>query len=207
MTKVKICGLTESETLEAALAAGADFIGLNFYPKSPRYVSLDQAKALADQARGRTKIVTLTVDATDDVLNAITSTVRPDYIQVHGKETPGRVAEIAHLTGLPVIKAIGVASADDVQNAKAYTSAAFILFDAKPHTLPGGNGVAFDWSLMNAVKTEYMLAGGLTPLNVAEAIRITGTAMVDVSSGVETAPGQKDEALIRKFIEAAKSVN
>ncbi len=210
--QVKICGLSTPETMAAALEAGADLVGLVFFPKSPRNVSLEHAKALADQARGRAKIVVLTVDADDALLSAIASGVRPDLIQAHGAETPERVAAITRLTGLPVIKAIRVKDADDIASAAAFsTTASLILYDAKaPETLgnalPGGNGHAFDWGLLEGTsRPAFMLAGGLTPHNVADAIRVTGAPVVDVSSGVESAPGIKDAGLIRKFIEAAKS--
>jgi phosphoribosylanthranilate isomerase len=210
--QVKICGLSTAETMAVALDAGADFVGLVFYPKSPRNVSLAAAATLADQARGRAKIVVLTVDADDALLTAITDGVRPDFIQAHGAETPDRVAQITALTGRPVIKAIRVRDASDIASAAAFSgSASLILYDAKaPETLgnalPGGNGHAFDWGLLEgANRPAFMLAGGLTPQNVAEAIRVTSAPVVDVSSGVESAPGIKDAGLIRKFIEAAKS--
>jgi phosphoribosylanthranilate isomerase len=208
---VKICGLSTPETVEAAIAAGADLIGLVFYPKSPRYVSLDQAAALAAQARGRVKTVALVVDADDMLLREIAARVNPDLFQVHGAESPERVGEIARLTGKPVIKAIRVKDQADIAAASAYsTVASLIMYDAKaPETLkdalPGGNGHAFDWGLLDGrPRPAFMLAGGLTPANVAEAIRVTGAPIVDVSSGVESAPGVKDAGLIRKFIEAAK---
>ena len=211
MVEVKICGLSTPETMAAALDARADFVGLVFFPKSPRNVSLDQAAILADQARGRARIVALTVDADDALLLAINARVRPDFIQAHGRETPERVAAIVALTGKPVIKAIKVARADDVSGASAYSEAAsLILYDAKaPETLgsslPGGNGQAFDWSHLGGKRLPvFMLAGGLTIGNVARAIEVTGAPIVDVSSGVESAPGVKDIQLIRKFIEVAK---
>ena len=210
--EVKICGLSTPETVDAAVEAGADMVGLVFFPKSPRNVSLDQAAALAARARGRAKIVTLVVDASDAELNAIMAKVAPDLIQAHGNETPARIAEIAALTGKPVIKAIRVKDAADIAGAGAFSEAAsLILYDAKaPETLgsslPGGNGHAFDWGLLEGGRRPaFMLAGGLTPENVAEAIRVTGAPAVDVSSGVESAPGVKDIGLIRKFIEAAKA--
>jgi phosphoribosylanthranilate isomerase len=197
--------------VEAAIAAGADLIGLVFYPKSPRYVSLDQAAALAAQARGRVKTVALVVDADDMLLREIAARVNPDLFQVNGAESPERVGEIARLTGKPVIKAIRVKDQADIAAATAYsTVASLIMYDAKaPETLkdalPGGNGHAFDWGLLDGrPRPAFMLAGGLTPANVAEAIRVTGAPIVDVSSGVESAPGVKDAGLIRKFIEAAK---
>lgn len=208
---VKICGLSTPETMAAALEAGADFVGLVFFPKSPRHVSLPRAAELAEKARGRARIVALTVDADDALLAAIASEVRPDFIQAHGSETPERVAAITALTGLPVIRAIKVSGPADIAAAAAYSEAAsLILYDAKaPESLvgglPGGNGHVFDWTLLGEKqRPAFMLAGGLTAANVARAIEITGAPMVDVSSGVETAPGVKDVALIREFIAAAK---
>ncbi len=211
MTKVKICGLTSTDTMQAALDAGVDFVGLNFFEKSPRYVTIQQAKELAGLARGRARIVALVVDAHDEMLARIAEAVRPDYIQAHGSETPERIAEIRKRTGIPVIKVIKVADATDIAKAKAFEAKAdFVMFDAKAppslhNALPGGNGVAFDWSLLSKDLGGFMLAGGLTPDNVAEAIRATGAPMVDVASGVESTPGIKDAAKIRKFIEQAKS--
>jgi phosphoribosylanthranilate isomerase len=208
MTQVKICGLSTAETMQAALDAGAEMVGLNFYPKSPRYVTPEKAAKLAAQARGRTKIVVLVVDADDALIKSIVSAVGPDYIQVHGSETPARVAEIAQTFGLPVIKVIKVKEASDVASAKAYKDVAdLILFDAKApeELLPGGNGLSFDWNLLKGKGGLFMLSGGLTPDNVAEAIRLTRAPIVDVSSGVESLPGKKDISLIRKFIEQAKS--
>ena len=208
MVKVKICGLSTLEAVEASIDAGASFIGLNFYARSPRYVSLDVAKELADRARGRVKIVALIVDADDAAIQSINDRVGPDYFQAHGAETPQRVADIQKLTGKPVIKVIKVADASDVLQAANYEGkAALILYEPKaPETLvnalPGGNGIAFDWSLVGNSR-DFMLAGGLNPGNVAKAIKITGAPIVDVSSGVETAPGKKDLGLIRKFIEQA----
>jgi phosphoribosylanthranilate isomerase len=211
MAGVKICGLSEPGTLQAALEAGADMVGFVFFAKSPRNVGIDQAASLANLARGKAASVALVVDADDKLLQLIAKRVRPDFIQAHGSETPGRVAEIAKLTGLRVIKAIKVKDAADVASAKAYQdTAAMILFDAKaPETLvgalPGGNGLSFDWTLLNGNTGQYMLSGGLTPDNVAQAIALTHAPIVDVSSGVESAPGVKDDLLIRKFIERAKA--
>ena len=209
--EVKICGLSTPDAVDAALAAGADLVGFVFFPKSPRNVSIEQAASLAGRARGRAKIVALVVDADDALLQAITAGVDPDFIQAHGSETPERVADIAALTGKPVIKAIKVKESSDVAAAASYSDvASLILYDAKApetlgHGLPGGNGLAFDWNLLGKERPPaFMLAGGLTPDNVAEAIRVTGAPIVDVSSGVETGPGIKDPELIRKFIEAAK---
>jgi phosphoribosylanthranilate isomerase len=210
--EVKICGLSTPQTVDAAVEAGADFIGLVFFPASPRNVSLPQAAALAARARGKAKIVALVVDAEDALLTDIARVVEPDFIQAHGAETPARVAEIERLTGKPVIKAIRVKDAGDIAAAADFSRvASLILYDAKaPETLgsalPGGNGHAFDWGLLEgARRPAFMLAGGLTPENVADAIRVTAAPVVDVSSGVESAPGVKDVSLIRKFIEAAKT--
>jgi phosphoribosylanthranilate isomerase len=208
MTQVKICGLSTPETMQAALDVGADMVGLVFYPRSPRNVSLEQAAALAAQARGKAKIVTLVVDADDALLKSIVNAVRPDYLQLHGSETPERVGEIATTFNTAIIKAIKVKEAADVAKAKAYKDVAdLILFDAKApeELLPGGNGLSFDWNLLKGKGGLFMLSGGLTPDNVAEAIRLTRAPIVDVSSGVEHLPGQKDISLIRKFIERAKS--
>jgi phosphoribosylanthranilate isomerase len=212
MALVKICGLSTAETMQAALDAGADMVGLNFFKRSPRYVDYDQAAKLANQARGRTKIVALVVDEDDKTIKTIADRVKPDFIQVHGSESPERIQEITGLTGIPVIKAIRVKDAADIASAQAFAKvAAMILYDAKaPETLvgalPGGNGLSFDWALLEgAQQPAFMLSGGLNPENVAAAIVQTHAPIVDVSSGVETAPGVKDPALIRKFIEVAKA--
>jgi phosphoribosylanthranilate isomerase len=211
--EVKICGLSTLATLDAALDAGADLIGLVFYPKSPRYVTIDTAAELAKRARGRAKVVALIVDAPDPVIVEIAARVHPDLYQAHGAESPERVEAIAHLTGKPVIKAIKVKDGNDVEAAHAYRGkAALLLYDAKaPESLkgalPGGNGLSFDWALLDSGKSadQFILSGGLTPENVASAVAVTGAAIVDVSSGVERAPGIKDPVLIRNFIEAAKA--
>jgi len=207
-TEVKICGIRTLPSLEVTIGAGAQYFGLVFYPRSPRNVTLAEAAQLADHARGRIKSVTLVVDADDILIDAIMTTVRPDMIQLHGKETPERTAEIRARTGCPLIKAISVAKIGDAERARDYNSADLILFDAKSAqsvALPGGNGVTFDWRLLSGVKgnMQFMLSGGLTPENVAEAIYLTGAGIVDVSSGVESAPGEKQAALIRRFVAAA----
>lgn len=208
--QIKICGLSTPEALSAALAAGADFVGFVHYPRSPRHVSPAAAGALAEAARGRAKIVSLLVDPDDALLTDVVKTVCPDYLQLHGRETAARVAEIVERWAIPAVKAIPVAAAIDAAQADGYRGVtAFILFDAKPMPgeLPGGNGVSFDWRAIEgqADKGPFMLSGGLNPGNVAEAIRLTRADMVDVSSGVESAPGVKDHDLIRKFIAAARS--
>lgn len=207
--KVKICGLSTPHTMEAALAAGADFVGLVFFPKSPRNVSVEQAAQLAAQAQGRASTVALTVDADDGLLQQIAERVKPDFIQAHGSETTQRVAAIQALTGIPVIKAVKVRERQHVDAAAAYAPvSAFLLYDAlapQGAALPGGNGLAFDWTILDGANRPFMLAGGLTPANVREALQVTRAAMLDVSSGVESAPGIKDPQAIVKFIEAAKA--
>lgn len=210
--KVKICGLRTPEALEAALDAGADYFGLVFYGPSPRNVDLATAHKLAEAGRGRAKSVALLVNPDDDAVRQIVKEVNPDIIQLHGSESPERVAEIKQITQKPILKAIKVETADDVAQADAYDSAAdVILYDAKApddavDALPGGNGVPFDWKALRGVKGRgsFMLSGGLNPDNVASAIAATGATIVDVSSGVESAPGVKDTDLIRQFIAAAK---
>ncbi len=208
MAAVKICGLSEPLTMQAALDHGADIVGLVFFTKSPRNVSMAQAVTLAHQARGRAKIVALVVDADDALLQNIRDELHPDYIQAHGSETPQRISDLHALTRTPVIKAIKVETAHDVAAADAFkNSAELILFDAKAPKglLPGGNGLSFDWKLLTNVQYTYMLSGGLNCENVAEAVRITHAPIVDVSSGVESSLGIKDAELIAKFIKAAKS--
>ena len=210
---VKICGIRSAEIMRAAVDAGADFVGLAFFANSPRNVSLAEAAALADIARGRATIVALMVDADDAAIDAIVRAVQPDILQLHGSETPERCAVIKARWATPIMKALGVASVADAERSLAYLAAAdLILFDAKPPkgaVLPGGNGIAFDWSIIAPMtdRVPAMLSGGLTPANVAEAIRIAQVSAVDVSSGVETEPGVKDAALIRAFVNAAKTAH
>ena len=210
---VKICGLSDPAAMAAALDAGADYVGLVFFPPSPRHVGLDTARQLAGQARGRAKVVALTVDAGIESLATIVAAIAPDLLQLHGRETPAQVASIRARFATPVMKPIKVATAADAAAALEFATAAdLILFDAKPPpdlagALPGGNGLAFDWSSLDGVKDRlrWMLSGGLTPGNVVDAIRRTSAVAVDVSSGVERAPGVKDADLIRRFIAAAKT--
>nr|WP_088346910.1 MULTISPECIES: phosphoribosylanthranilate isomerase [Rhodomicrobium] len=210
-TGVKICGIRTHDALEAALAAGASHFGMVFFPRSPRHIALDDAATLAKAARGRITSVALVVDATDSEIAAIVAAADPDMIQLHGSESPARSAQIRTLAGRPVIKAISIEAEGDTARADAYREAAdLILFDAKaPRDAlhPGGNGFAFDWRLLSPLrgKLRFMLSGGLTPGNVGAAIALTGPAVVDVSSGVETAPGIKDAALIRRFAEAVRA--
>ncbi len=211
-TKVKICGLTTEAALEAALAGGADYVGLVFFPPSPRNLAPEAARGLAAKARGRARLVALMVDPDDALIEAVVAAADPDILQLHGEETPERVAEVRRRWGRPVMKAIKVETAADAEAALRYRSTAdLVLFDARApweSTRPGGNGAAFDWHALAGVKEQvaYMLSGGLTPDNVADAIRATGAGMVDVSSGVEARPGEKDPELIRRFLRAAKGV-
>ena len=210
--EVKICGLTSREAVEGAIAAGAAYVGFVFYPPSPRALTPDEAEPLADAARGWTRIVALVVDAGDALIQDIEAQVLPDLYQLHGSETPERVKEIAARTGKPVIKALKIADARDLEPIEYYVDAAdILLFHARPQPneglgLPGGNGVAFDWSLIADLDLErpYMLSGGLDPDNIAEAITLTGAPIVDVSSGVEHAPGIKDIDRIHRFMSAVR---
>ena len=210
--KVKICGVRTREIVDTAVDAGADYIGLVFFPKSPRYVEPDAARPLAELASGRIETVAVMVDPDDALVDRLLTTVRPGLLQLHGGETPERVAAIKARSGLRVIKAIGVATADDVRKAAAYRGVAdMILFDAKAPAgcsdLPGGHGLAFEWRALRGLGAErpFALSGGLDPDNVWEALVTTEASMVDVSSGVERAPGVKDPDLVRRFIQAAKA--
>lgn len=209
--EVKICGLSTVETLEAALEAGADQVGFVVFPASPRHVTPAKAAELAAHARGKASIVVLTVDAADALLADIMTAVRPDILQLHGHESPERVADIARRHGVQIWKAIPVAEAADLAHVGDYAAMADrLLFDAKPPkgaTRPGGNAVAFDWNLLTKLDLAkpFVLSGGLDADNVGEAIRITHAPAVDVSSGVERAPGLKDEMKIRAFISAARA--
>lgn len=210
---VKICGLSTEETVRAAKTAGADCIGLVFFPKSPRNVDLEVAERLAAAAREApaVQIAALVVDADADLISAIANRVKPDFFQLHGRETPQQVARIKADTGLAVMKAIGVRDAEDLQAIEPYLDVVDrILLDAKPPKgadLPGGNGVAFDWSLLESLDLDhrFMLSGGLEPKTVAAALQATGMSGVDVSSGVESAPGVKDAGLIAEFVKAARN--
>ena len=207
---VKICGLSTASTLDAALEAGADMVGFVFFPKSPRHIDWATARALGRQAQGRAKIVALSVDADDDALKRIVDALLPDLMQLHGSEAPARVKQIGELFARPSMKAIGVATRVDLAAVEAYRSVAnTLLIDAKPPkdaVLPGGNGRPFDWGLMQDfhAPVPWLLSGGLEPDTVAAAIALSGARGVDVSSGVESAPGVKDPAKIRAFIAAAR---
>jgi len=208
---VKICGLTRETDLDAAVEAGADMIGFNFFPPSPRAVSIARAAELAARVPEGVVKVALTVDADDDLLGDIAANAGVDMMQLHGHEQPERVVEVRRLFGLEVMKALPISDAGDVRHAHAYeTVANSLLFDAKPPkdaTRPGGNAIAFDWRLIVGEKwtKPWLLAGGLTPENVAEAIAVSGARGVDVSTGVEDAPGIKSADKIRRFIAAAKA--
>jgi phosphoribosylanthranilate isomerase len=209
--KVKICGVRTPAIIEEAAKAGADFVGLVLFPNSPRHLELDEARVLAAIARGEIGTVAVLVDPDDELIAGVAGRVKPDLIQLHGNETPERVSAIKAMTGLPVMKAIPVAEAGDVRRASDYAgSADYILFDAKASpdaVLAGGNGVPFDWQALAGVKPPFALSGGLTAETVAEAIRVTGAALVDVSSGVERSRGEKDAKLVASFIRAAKSAS
>lgn len=207
---IKICGINSPKALDAVLEQRADYAGLVFFPPSPRHLALRDAAMLGERAAGRTKLVGLFVDADDAMIAEALAAARIDVVQLHGKESPERVAQVKARFGLPVWKALSIASAADVAAAARYDGAAdLLLFDAKAPkgaALPGGLGLVFDWSLLAARRgpTPWGLAGGLSPANVGEAVRATGTGLVDVSSGVESAPGVKDESLIRAFCRAAR---
>ena len=209
--RVKICGLTEAHDVAAAVAAGAAYVGFVVFEKSPRHVDVAAARALALAVPPGVAKVVLTVDADDAALDALCDAVPLDMLQLHGAESPARVAEVRARTGLPVMKAIGVAGAGDLAAIDTYARVADqLLVDAKPPpgaTRPGGNAAAFDWRLIEGRDwpLPWLLAGGLTPETVAEAVTRTGARQVDVSSGVEVTPGRKDAALIRAFLDAARA--
>ena len=207
---VKICGISTVDDVRACAGAGANYMGLVFFEKSPRNITIPAARDLALAAPVGLAKVALVVNPSDAELDAITGTVPLDMIQLHGRETPERVAEVKARYGLPVMKAVGIADANDLPKLESYFGVADqILVDAKPPKggeLPGGNGLSFDWRLIAGRRwpCPWMLAGGLTPENVAEAVKMTGTKQVDVSSGVEDAPGQKNAELIQKFVQSSR---
>src|SRR5664279_2497799 len=208
---VKICGLSTRETLDTALDAGADMVGFVFFPPSPRHLGLATARDLGGQVKGRAQKVALTVDADDAALADIIEALQPDILQLHGKETVGRLRDIKAKFGLPVMKVIAVEAASDLASLPSYAAVADrILFDAhapKGATRPGGLGAVFDWHVLENLdlKLPFMVSGGLNAENVAEAVRVTRTGGVDVSSGVERTPGVKDSEMIRSFIRAARA--
>ncbi|OAP38848.1 N-(5'-phosphoribosyl)anthranilate isomerase [Sinorhizobium glycinis] len=209
-TEVKICGLKTTEAVEHAVAHGASHTGFIFFPKSPRNIEPDDAGRLAERIRGRAKIVAVTVDADNDDLDEIVSALRPDILQLHGAEDPERVLTVKAIYGLPVMKALSIREAADLDRIDPYLGIADrFLFDARPPAgseLPGGNGVAFDWRLLDALdgSVDYMLSGGLNAENIGEALALTGARAVDISSGVESAPGVKDLKLMDAFFDSVR---
>lgn len=208
---VKICGLTGPDAIDAAAGAGAAYGGLVFHPRSPRFVALDKARMLAERMRGRLKSVALITDMDDAAIAALVNTVAPDFLQLHGSETVQRTADIRARFGVAVIKALPVADLSDLASAADYEKVAdMLMFDARPPKgaeRPGGHGAAFDWRILSgrSFRKPWFLAGGLDPDNVARAIELSGAKQVDVSSGVESAPGMKDGTRIAAFIDAARS--
>ncbi len=210
---VKICGITSADAADAALRAGADMAGLMFREGSPRVVSPEQAASLAVRMRGGIRLVAVLSDPTDEALSAVLGAVRPDFVQLHGAETPARVAAVRARFGVPVIKALAVAEPADLASVAAYEDAAdMLMFDARPPSgaaREGGHGAAFDWQILRGRKFSkpWLLAGGLNPDNVARALGVSAAPGVDVSSGVETAPGVKSPEKIAAFVSAARNAH
>jgi phosphoribosylanthranilate isomerase len=208
---VKICGLKTPEALEVALESGADLTGFVFFPPSPRNLGLEAARVLGAQVKGRAGKVALTVDANDETLRAIVDALKPDLLQLHGHETPERVATVRSRFGVPVMKVLPISERSDLSPIREFANVADrLMFDARPPqdaTRPGGLGRTFDWTLLKSIdpKINFMLGGGLDASNVAQALAITNAPGVDVSSGVERAPGEKDLDKIRDFIRAARA--
>lgn len=209
---IKICGLKSDEAVAAALESGASHIGFIFFEKSPRHISIEEAARLREPARGKALAVAVTVDADDATLDAIVSGMKPDILQLHGHETADRIRELKFRHGLPVIKALSIREASDLDLIEAYVGVADrFLLDAKPPAgadLPGGNGVAFDWTILTSLdaNVDYMLSGGVNAGNIASALRLARPSGVDVSSGVESAPGEKDPEKIRAFFRAVRAI-
>ncbi|MGX5848135.1 phosphoribosylanthranilate isomerase [Mesorhizobium sp. PL10] len=208
---IKICGLKTDEAMAAALAGGASHVGFIFFAKSPRYVEPAEAGRLRQAAIGKARAVAVTVDADDAFLDEIVAQMHPDMLQLHGSETPERVAEVKTRYGLPVIKVFSVSEAADLERLKPFVGVADrFMFDAKPpkgSQLPGGNGVAFDWRILAGLDAgvDYMLSGGLNTANIGDALRSANPPAIDISSGVESAPGVKDPALIEQFFRAVRA--
>lgn len=213
MTRAKICGVTTPEAIRVASEGGAAFIGLVAFPRSPRHLSVEAMADLLAEAGRPVPVVVLTVDADDALLADIRDRVRPDFIQLHGSETPERAKEVRSVIGAGLIKALPISTAEDVAAAEVWEAHVdHLLLDARPPKeadRPGGLGHAFDWGLLSELKLSkpWFLAGGLTPANVAEAITQTGAPLVDVSSGVESAPGVKDTGLIRAFLDQVRDAS
>lgn len=213
MVEVKICGLTTAEAVDAALQGGARWLGFVFFEKSPRHLTIDRAAGLAAPVRGRADIVAVTVNADDALLRAIQSTLKPDWIQLHGREPPRRSGEARAFAGKGVIRALPIAQAEDFAAADGHAPAAdWLLFDAKAPqgaALPGGNGAAFDWRLLAGRRFDrpYLLSGGLSVENVASAVAQSGALAVDVSSGVEASPGVKDPQRVTEFLRVARAAD
>lgn len=207
MTAIKICGLKDMASIEAAIQAGADMVGFVFFDKSPRHVTIEQATALRKAIGERATVVALAVNPSDEFLKKMVKTVKPDLLQLHGDESPDRVEFIQETFHVSVMKAIGIRTLEDTLTIYDYLDIAdYILLDAKGHDLPGGNGITFDWSLLDELdlSEDFMLSGGLNAGNVTEALAKTGVAAVDVSSGVESSSGVKDSSKIKAFIKAVR---
>jgi len=208
---IKICGLKTDEALAAALAGGASHVGFIFFAKSPRYVDPTEAGRLRQAARGKASAVAVTVDAGDAFLDEMVAKMSPDMLQLHGSETPERVVEVKARYGLPVMKALSLSEAADIERIKPFIGIADrFLFDAKPpkgSELPGGNGVAFDWRILAGLDAgvDYMLSGGLNAANIGDALQLANPPGIDISSGVESAPGVKEPALIEQFFRAVRA--
>lgn len=208
MTRVKICGLTTPDTLDAALDHGAAFVGAVFFARSPRNITPEDARPLFERARGRAEIVAVTVDADDDLLSRIGAHLRPDFVQLHGRESVARAHEVRRLTGAGIVRVLSVSTPADLDAADRWEAhAEHLMFDARPPSgsdLPGGVGASFDWAMMRgrSFRHDWFLAGGLTPGNAARAAAISGAPLLDVSSGVESGPGVKDAARIAAFLKA-----
>jgi len=206
----KICGLTSAEAVQAALGGGAAYLGFMFFPKSPRDIAPDAAARLAEPVRGKAKVVAVMVDPTDGEVDRVAGALAPDFVQLHGAETPSRARAVAERMGAGLIKVLPVAEASDLAPAADYDAIAdHLMFDTRPAPdadRPGGAGRAFDWTLLagRRFRRPWLLAGGLDPWNLAEAVKQSGAPIVDVSSGVERGPGLKDPALIAAFLDAAK---
>jgi phosphoribosylanthranilate isomerase len=209
-TEVKICGLKTTEAVEHAVSLGASQAGFIFFPKSPRNIEPDDAGRVAERVRGRAKIVAVTVDADNDDLDEIVAALNPDILQLHGGESPERVLTVKAIYGLPVMKALSIREISDLDRIDPYVGIVDrFLFDAKPPAgseLPGGNGVSFDWRLLESLdgSVDYMLSGGLNAMNIGDALALTGARAVDISSGVERAPGVKDLKLMDAFFDAVR---